>query len=202
MRRCGVVVVLFGVVLISGCSAATDATDTGETNVSEPVASETTPAEPAAFHFDSGDLIIGPFNPEEVKHNLFDPCTEISDAEFAAAGLAKSDVQPGTTTVQFVKGCSVETNDPYKTILLVTNAADKNIILASSPELGSPISEPPESFAYGSTDGSDDMCDVAVETDRGTFSVSIGTLKSGTDADTLCEEAGELLNRLFVANNL
>ena len=203
MRRCGVVVVLFGVVLISGCSAATDATDTGETNVSEPVASETTPAEPAAFHFDSGDLIIGPFNPEEVKHNLFDPCTEISDAEFAAAGLVKSRLPADLPLFEgAVNFCAIETEDPYESGAIGVTSVPKAEILRVAEELHEHSAELiPYSFSFPPKGGSKNSCFVAVETKRGTLAALASSLRADDGFDQVCPRAQKILAELYSATN-
>ncbi|WNI12652.1 DUF3558 family protein [Corynebacterium sp. Z-1] len=201
VRRFGVVVGLVGVVgVVSGCASGADVGAAGQTGAAGPASSEAAVSpEPAAFHFDSGDLVIGPFDPEEVKHNLFDPCTEISDAEFAAAGLVKSEVQPEQSALndRYISTCALDDDDDYGVVLVVANAADRNIILSSSPSYTVSSLVPPGAFAFGAPSGLGDSCDVAVETDRGTLSVSVGSARMLNDPSTLCSQAEELMNALY-----
>lgn len=178
--------------VVTGCAGPSASDSAGSVAPSESV------AEAPAFHFESGDLVIGPFDPEEVKHNLFDPCTEISDAEFAAAGLVKSAEQPdGNLGLEYIKTCGIDSGDPYLAILLVSNAAPREIIEAGSPNYEVKVSGPPSVFVFGSPNGSEDMCDAAVETERGTLSVSVGSLKNDPDVDELCNQATSILSSFF-----
>ncbi|MGV0422120.1 DUF3558 family protein [Corynebacterium sanguinis] len=202
VRRFGVVVGLFGVVgLVSGCASGAGVGVLGQTGAAGPASSEAAVSpEPTAFHFDSGDLVIGPFDPEEVKHNLFDPCKEISDAEFAAAGLVKSEVQPEPRVLsdRFIVTCAIEGEDPYTETLLVTNAAPKSVILSTSQQFNFHSAQVPEIFAFGPPNGGTEMCDVAVETKRGTFSASVFTYRASGDVTDLCAKAADTLGKLYL----
>lgn len=190
---CGVAACATGCVAPGG-----DAPDGGAPEVQEPAAAE---AAPPAFHFDSGDLVIGSFDPEQVKDNLFDPCAEISDAELAAAGLEKDPVQGDHAELdaRYIKGCVIKNEDPYTTLLLVSNAANSQVILDSSPRLDAGPYAVPGAFAFGPPVGDLDMCDVGVETDRGTLSVSAGSDRSSVDVTELCEKSASMLEALFAA---
>ncbi|AWB84433.1 hypothetical protein C3E79_08010 [Corynebacterium liangguodongii] len=185
--------------LVAGCG------ETPEGTAPEGLATAAPAAEPSAgkapaFHFDSGDLVIGPFDPEHVKHNLFDPCTEISDAEFAEAGLVKAD--RGSNVLldqQFVSGCEIESDNLYLTKGIMANAVPKDLILSESLPVGTPTSDVPGAFAFLPPNGRTDICDVGVETDRGTLSVTVSSLRKNDSPDYLCAEAGRILGRLYRA---
>ncbi|WP_407922425.1 DUF3558 family protein [Corynebacterium mycetoides] len=179
--------------VVTGCAGPSASDSAGSVAPSESV------AEAPAFHFESGDLVIGPFDPEEVKHNLFDPCTEISDAEFAAAGLVKSAEQPGQGDFQkeIFKGCLIDNGDPFQTVLVVSNSASRSHILRDSPQLDAPSPHPPSAFAFGPPNGSSDMCDVAVETNRGTLSVSVADELGTSDLKSLCARSSAVLSSIY-----
>lgn len=189
---CGVAACATGCVAPGG-----DAPDGGAPEVQEPAAAE---APPPAFHFDSGDLVIGPFDPEQVKDNLFDPCAEISDAELAAAGLEKDPVQGDHAELdaRYIKACDLRSDDPYLYIGLISNAANKNIILAGSPEVAVDAGVP-EIFAFRAPEHALEMCDAATETSRGTFSVSVGSVRQSENGDAYCRRAADILSNLYLS---
>ncbi|WP_165164202.1 DUF3558 family protein [Corynebacterium qintianiae] len=195
-------VVVGAAFVLSGCGILGDppVPDVGESDGAGSAAegpAQPAAAEPAAFHFDSGDLVLGPFDPEDVKDNLFDPCTEISDAEFAAAGLVKRQEQPGHQIDSSINSCSLDAGATNFSILLVANALDKNAIESGSPVFDFEVSELPQAFAFGSPVDSISMCDVAVETRRGTVSASVSTVRSTDAVSELCPTAANVIISLF-----
>lgn len=74
--------------LLPACTAGSDAEPAAA--VTE-VVTEVVEPEPGieavdAFHFESGTLELGSFDPFEVYPDVFDPCQKISDEEFAELG--------------------------------------------------------------------------------------------------------------------
>ncbi|WP_257162708.1 DUF3558 domain-containing protein, partial [Corynebacterium cystitidis] len=63
-------------------SAGTEAGADDVVETSQPVAPKAD-----AFHFDSGTIQIGPFNPDELYPDVFDPCQEISTEEIEERGF-------------------------------------------------------------------------------------------------------------------
>ena len=81
--------------LLAGCAgaevgveSATDAHGIGEaareSGADQPAADD---AAPRGFEFESGFLEFGDFDPYTLGDDIFNPCTEITEQEFAAAGF-------------------------------------------------------------------------------------------------------------------
>lgn len=190
---CGVAACATGCVAPGG-----GAPDGGAPEVQEPAAAE---AAPPAFHFDSGDLVIGSFDPEQVKDNLFDPCAEISDAELAAAGLEKDPVQGDHSELdaRYIKACGIKTEDPHVTVGLITNAISREMVESRSAAPNSPYSTVPGAFQFSDPDNVINICDTAVETDRGTFSVTVSNIRSSVRKEELCARSAQVMDQLFAA---
>lgn len=159
-------------------------------------------AEAPAFHFESGDLVIGPFDPEEVKHNLFDPCTEISDAEFAAAGLVKSAEQlpPLSGEVNTVQYCALAVDDSYESAALAVNSVGMQSALAQSDRLDAFETEAvPEMYVFRPSTATEDSCYAAIDTARGALTSVAGSLVVGADETVTCPEAVGRLHDLLSA---
>ena len=205
VRRFGVVVGLVGVVgVVSGCSSGADVGAAGQTGAAGPASSEAAVSpEPAAFHFDSGDLVIGPFDPEEVKHNLFDPCTEISDAEFAAAGMVKSPIpEEVSPLVEGISFCAIETEDLYESGAIGVTPLTKAEILRVTEELPDYSAKiVPSSFAFPPRGGDSSSCFVAVETKRGTLAALASSLRNDDGYERVCPSALKMLTGLYTATN-
>ena len=207
MRFIGVVFSVCGAAaLVTGCSVG-GGESAEEESVTSAVHTESEfmgeSENPAAFHFDSGDLVIGPFDPEEVKGNLFDPCAEISDAELAEVGLAKSEVQPdqGVQLERSVLACSLASDDPYETIQIFTNAVDRELLNTRS-EIGTVDGTTvPGAFSFGAPGGGTGLCDTGVETQRGLLSVSVGSVRTDPSFEDLCVKSATILNQLFSLEN-
>ena len=60
--------------------------DSSQQHDSNPSAS-TDDATPRGFQFESGFLEFGEFDPYTLGNDIFNPCTEITEEEFAAAGF-------------------------------------------------------------------------------------------------------------------
>ena len=79
---------------------------------SDPIESAESAAEVAevpAFHFVSGTLELGEFDPATLGDDLFDPCTEISAEEYAVAGMTGVEPEPviAESSNGLAKGCKL-----------------------------------------------------------------------------------------------
>ncbi|WP_218141571.1 DUF3558 domain-containing protein [Corynebacterium cystitidis] len=165
MRRCCSCVV-FGV-LTSSCSVADSglAPGGGVSPVTTTVAEEGSPAgEPEslrdasggvsdpeagfpagavdAFHFDSGTLQLGLFDPLEVYPDVFDPCQEITAEEFAESGYTTDGI-----TTPLANGSALsctllaEENIGNLDILLAGNLVDRDDLLEQATILSDDVSD-------------------------------------------------------------
>lgn len=180
-----------GYALVLGAALAACAPEPG----GEP-APEATAVAPA-FHFQSGDLPLGEFDPHTIGDNLFDPCSEISDAEFAAAGFSKDPSGPIDQSAIGLKSCPIETDDPAELLGLIANAASADIIAAESPRISNVNSVLiPSAFAVAGTTG-DASCFFVVETERGSLAGYAGSLFQDAPATDLCPRAKEILESFY-----
>ena len=92
--------------LLAGCVA-----EGGDpvTEVAEP--------EVPAFHFASGTLELGDFDPATLGDDLFDPCTEISAEEYAAAGMTGVEPEPviAESSNGLAEGCKLDKREVWAT---------------------------------------------------------------------------------------
>ncbi|WJY67806.1 hypothetical protein CAURIS_04450 [Corynebacterium auris] len=174
---------------LAGCSAPAP---------NEPISPVAEPAPaPAAFHFDSGDLPLGEFDPYTIGDNLFDPCAEISDAEFAAAGFTKDPNGQAAWFDAGLTGCGILTEDPYVGIGLMANAANLYLIERKTPRIaGIESSIIPGAVAVGSNSGAS-TCFFVVETTRGTFAAYAGDLTDSSPQEANCIEARRILEAFY-----
>lgn len=160
----------------------------------EPAPATTTEA--PAFHFQSGDLPLGEFDPHTIGDNLFDPCSEISDAEFAEAGFSgKNDL--GFDSFRQLGGCYFNTENPDIAIGFVSNAANRDIVTSQEepiPEIGS-ASVPGVYFARTRSGETD--CYAAVDTVRGGFGVNVVSLDPTISLQESCDLARSGLEALY-----
>ncbi|WP_288832374.1 DUF3558 family protein [uncultured Corynebacterium sp.] len=163
----------------------------------EPAPATTTEA--PAFHFQSGDLPLGEFDPHTIGENLFDPCSEISDAEFAEAGFSKDPSGPIDQSAIGLKSCPIETSSDVLGYGLISNRADSEIIESKTPRLPKFQSDVlPDAFAVSGVNG-EPPCYFAVETERGTFAAYAGSLFPDADIDQLCLEAQNVLESFYLS---
>ncbi|KGF19717.1 hypothetical protein HMPREF2129_10640 [Corynebacterium tuscaniense DNF00037] len=151
-----------------------------------------------AFHFASGDLILGDFNYEEIKDNLFNPCEEITEEEFAMVGLEK--VGPSTPLLVGGVGCGLLDTSGEKSVAIGTSSATKEFIF-SRPDLEarSDVSEVvPGLMLYRGTQAGIISCVAAVDTVRGEFSIIAGDLKASTEFDETCSYAQKVMEKFYL----
>lgn len=183
---------------VAACATGCVAPGGGAPEVQEPAAAE---AAPPAFHFDSGDLVIGPFDPEQVKDNLFDPCAEISDAELAAAGLEKDSVQGDLEESDYlsIKYCATRAEDAYESAGLGVVPNKRDSMLRQVEPLDSyAVDGLPSAFVVPVARGREDTCIAAVETTRGTLGFLASSLRSDARLEEVCPKAVATLERLWV----
>lgn len=194
---------LVGCGLLAGCSGPS-LIDDHRSPSPTPTTAETAPGgggtDAAAFVFDSGVLEIGDFDPYTLGDNIFDPCTEISPEEFAAAGFDNVEPMPeeyrglnsAITSCFFSKHPEI-TAESFGN----NNAARKEVEKRATlyPEYVS--SELPGMYVYGPRRETALDCYAQVDTTRGGIVSSAGGLPSYNDRESICSAAVENLERLF-----
>lgn len=198
-----------GVMLTAALTGCTPFQDTGETTAEPHGTIETaTPAEASeshtasqtgapAFHFASGDLVLGDFDYNAIKDNLFNPCTEISAEEFAAVGLEPLEGQRVLDGGGV--GCGLVGRDVQRGYAIVTSSANRQII-ESEPDsvINRSVSDMVRGlFTYVGNENVGHGCVAAVDTVRGQFSVAVEQGFQAVDLDELCQEAVQIVEDFY-----
>lgn len=157
---------------------------------------------PAAFHFKSGTLEIGDFDPYALGDDIFDPCTEISPEEFAAAGF--DNVEPFPEEYGgLLKGlsvCDVSKHGDVSSEGFGNNNADRDHIEAQTPLLNQyNSSKMPEIFVFGPKTGIGTHCYAQIDTVRGGFVSQVAGIEGHDDQDRTCQVAVQNLESIFFA---
>ena len=95
--------------LLAGCSGSAETASPIAASSTLPIEAVETadPASPRAFLFESGVLEFGDFDPYSIGENLFNPCTEITAEEYAAAGFPDIEIADGGELVRSLTYCNV-----------------------------------------------------------------------------------------------
>lgn len=151
-----------------------------------------------AFHFASGDLVLGDFTYEDVAGNIFNPCEEISAEEFAAIGFeTEGDVK--RREFGDINACPITSDSSpvgLNEMVLGGSANIEAVKAKGGVETEDASSVVPDVYTYGAVTG-EDICFAAVDTNRGQLSVATGGIESTYDQETRCSRAIELLEKLF-----
>ena len=184
-------------VLLTGCAEQSLIDDPTSPPTSAPATDADSGSQ--AFVFDSGVLEIGNFDPYALDDDLFDPCTEITAEEFAAAGF--DNVQPiPEEYAGLARGLSVcqpaEEDNPS----FIGNNADQTHIAETTGLLEYKSSVLPSLFTYGPKGGTGSGCFAQVDTQRGGLVAAVGGI-DGFDiqADT-CKTAISAIESIFLAS--
>ena len=130
----------------------------------------------AAFHFESGTLEIGDFDPYTLGDDIFDPCTEISPEEFAAAGFHNVEPIPEEYAGlnPDINACFFETGMQHYALSIAATNASREIVEESRLVDSAIRSESlPSLFVYGTGLNNDVDCYAQIDTHRGGLSISV-----------------------------
>lgn len=192
------VVSLLSCGLLAGCA-------TSPPPIDEPSALPTTPntseqPSPAAFHFKSGTLEIGDFDPYTLGDDIFDPCTEISPEEFAAAGFDNVEPIPEEyrNLNSEIKACFFDSEIKNYVMSLSSTNANRKIVESKRkiPARFRSQSLPPL-FVYGTGLPDDSDCYAQVDTKRGGLTVSVTQPPGLGSFEESCNVAIASLESLF-----
>ena len=174
-----------------GSAAAADSTSAGGDSPNSTT--------PAAFHFKSGTLEIGDFDPYALGDNLFDPCTEISPEEFAAAGFENVEPIPEEYAglARGIKACSFTAHPQVESELLGNNNAPRSILSERVKILTQYKSEVlPDIFVYKPPGDMDLSCYAQIDTMRGGIVTSAGIVEKHSSSPDVCAIAVSNLEML------
>ena len=176
--------------LLAGCVA-----EGGDpvTEVAEP--------EVPAFHFASGTLELGDFNPDTLGDDLFDPCTEISAEEYAAAGITGVEPEPAISS-GVAEGCRTDQPEPALTrTVIASRTTAQDAADAPEYEFARADSEVEGIYTFKNPVADPYLCVAQVDTVRGGLAIGIGV--SGVKKERIdpCQRAVDELSRLFSSSN-
>ena len=194
--------------LLAGCAgagvgveSASDSTEVGE--VSQQSGSDQPTAAgvgPRGFEFASGFLEFGDFDPYAIGDDGFNPCTEITEQEFAAAG--------------FEQMRYYDANDPFSNGIAVCNFGGPSDDASAGGFYGGQIDRTiaeenglilpqftsasiPELYVIKSKIGMEGTCYTQIDTRRGSFGTHFGGLPGRMETDHACVEAIKRAEAMF-----
>lgn len=158
---------------------------------------------PAAFHFKSGVLEIGDFDPYTLGDDIFDPCTEISPEEFAAAGFHNVEPIPEEYAglARGLSACEAKNDQGIVEISFMNNNADRLLIEDATQLIK--LDQVPSNlpvYAYGPNSGDGTDCYVQIDTHRGGFVAIAAGLRGLDDQNENCSKAVKAVAAIYNAS--
>ena len=203
-----VLAVIVSACLLSGCVATgvfgqagqwheTSPTDELPASSAPDAGSTSAQAEVPAFHFASGDLVLGDFDYEAIQDSMFDPCEEISEEEFAAAGIKTLGSQ--SLRVAGNVGCGLAGPDVKRGYAIgMTPVTRAHLESTPGAIISSSASDiVPGLLTYRGENPATLGCVAAVDTVRGQLSVAVGQYAQPESLDPLCESAVQIMEILY-----
>ena len=184
-----------------GVESASDAGGVGEVpqqrGADQPTAAGVAPR---GFEFASGFLEFGDFDPYTLGDDGFNPCTEITEEEFAAAGFdqmryydADDPFSNGIASCEF-GGPSDDASAGgfYGGQIDRTIAEERGLVI---PKFSS--ASIPELYVIRSKIGMEGTCYAQIDTRRGSFGTHFGGLPGRMETDRACVEAINRAEAMF-----
>ena len=158
---------------------------------------------PRGFAFESGFLEFGDFDPYALGDDLFNPCTEITLEEYAAAGFPGIEVLYDGHWFHGLNACHIPSTEEQVTRTISSSFENGNtnrdMIEMQGLLLPQYTSELiPELFAFAANDHDPDFCYIQVDTVRGGFGASSGGLASDVTQAEMCELTIQVFEQLFL----
>lgn len=191
-------------VMLSGCTTEQPLNDDTTPNIESgtPPESETDANQTQAFVFDSGVLEIGDFDPYTIGDDIFDPCTEITQEEFAAAGF--EDVEPVLEKyagiAQGKSACFVRPDEDTFTLGFINNNSNRELIEAATDLFEFKSNLIPELFTFGPIETLSVGCFAQVDTERGALVAAAAGLEGFTTREDTCSKAISAIEGLYRLN--
>ena len=187
---------------LGGAAETESEVETVEPGV-DPVESEVESSEPRGFVFDSGFLEFGDFDPYALGDDLFNPCTEITLEEYAAAGFPGVDVTDEGRSFHGLNACPIPSTDDQRERAISPTFDNGNttreMIEMQGLLLPQYTSELiPELFAFAATNHDPSVCFTQIDTVRGGFGASAGGLEQQVTQGEMCELSIRIVEQLFL----
>ncbi|QXB18045.1 Protein of unknown function [Corynebacterium coyleae] len=193
-------------VMLSGCTTEQPLNDDTTPNIESGTPPESAADKPQAqaFVFKSGVLEIGDFDPYTIGDDIFDPCTEITQEEFTAAGF--EDVEPLPKEYSDISGglkmCSLRSNNGADSVTISNNNSSRSVIedaYGTEEERQSMIL--PEMYIFSPRLGVSTGCFAQVDTVRGALTIIAAGIELSGSRESNCEKAQKALENLFAAHS-
>lgn len=199
------------VVVLAGCSLGDPAQEAPSDIAPHSADADSQPTDPSinrphddppAFHFESGDLVLGDFTHEDVAGNVFNPCEEISAEEFAAIGFeaVKDTFQKRSEQKTACRLKSKESPDSTHIGLFSSPAKFSDVSVESEVYETEASGNLPGVYTHGPRATDADFCFASVDTDRGQFSAVVGSAESPNTLEDRCSRAVDLLEAFYSLN--
>lgn len=154
-----------------------------------------------AFPFNSGDLILEPFDKDDSDAEIFDPCAAISDDELAVVGYKRSDIQMGLLG-QAGNDCLLEPmNSMDYMVNLVGMRSNLSEMRQQADESFPSKSKVPGAETSVSSAMGTNQCMVSVETNKGLFTVAVVGVSEDVTREDLCKEANRIFDGFYEPGN-
>lgn len=193
-------------VMLSGCTTEQPLNDDTTPNIESGTPPESAADKPQAqaFVFESGVLEIGDFDPYTIGDDIFDPCTEITQEEFAAAGF--EDVEPLPKEYSDISGglkmCSLRSNNGADSVIVSNNNSSRYVIEdAYGTEQNWRSTSLPEMYFFSPRIGANTGCFAQVDTVRGAVTMLAAGVELSSSRESNCEKARKALENLFAAHS-
>ena len=186
----------------AGVESVTDAGGGGE--VSQQSGSDQPTAAgvaPRGFEFASGFLEFGDFDPYAIGDDIFNPCTEITEEEFAAAGFEQMRYDDGNSPFsRGIASCDFggaradgAISGFHVGVINKAIAEERDLVLSSyTSDLL------PELYVTRPGSNSEGICFAQIDTVRGAFTAHVGGPPPRVNRDQACAMAIENVERLFL----
>ena len=158
---------------------------------------EPTQPDVPAFHFASGDLVLGDFDYEAIKNTMFNPCEEISKEELSAVGFKT--VANSSRLSRGINSCGLTGGNIHRWYSIGTTNATRAHQESEPGNVIDPAASDvvPGLFTYQSAGHMGPGCVAAVDTVRGQFSVIVGEGNKPVELDELCQAAVRIVEDLY-----
>ena len=182
--------------LLAGCAGVESRIDSAS-DTSEDAAG----VAPRGFEFASGFLEFGDFDPYAIGDDIFNPCTEITEEEFAAAGFEQmryndgnNPFSRGIVSCVFASDRDDAVGGFYGGVIDKSVAEERGLIL-----VGYQSKVLPELYTLPASTGMEGACYSQIDTLRGAFGTYAGGSPRRITTGEACEMAIEYVERLFLS---
>ena len=193
-------------VMLSGCTTEQLRNDDTTPNIDSGTPPESAADKPQAqaFVFKSGVLEIGDFDPYTIGDDIFDPCTEITQEEFTAAGF--EDVEPLPKEYSDISGglkmCSLRSSDGANSVTISNNVSNRSVIEdAYGTEQKWQSMRFPEMYVFSPRIGASTGCFAQVDTVRGAIAMMASGIELSSSRESNCAKAQKALEALFTSHS-